>query len=240
MFQPARHSKLEKADILEMTVKHLESLQRQQSAMTVASDPSVMNKYRAGFSECATEVDKFLGRGDAPQLDAHLKRRLLSHLTSCLNNVTALDNLITDAPPTTPSLQAASTPAQTRMLRVQIPASATINGQHVMHLVPTCLPSGDIAFVIPKTMARSPLPAPAQLSPPLPPPPVEETAIPPPPFGSESAQSLAARTAVVAPLSVALDLSISSVVPLKQEDKLVMECVVDVDPMDQEDVWRPW
>jgi Hairy Orange len=235
---------LEKADILEMTVKHLESLHRQQSAMTVVADPSVMNKYRAGFSECATEVDKFLGRGDAPQLDAHLKRRLLSHLTSCLNNVTALDNLITDAPPTTPTLSASvAAPAQTRTLRVQIPASATINGQHVMHLVPTCLPSGDIAFVIPKSVARSPpQPAPAQLSPPLPPPPVEVAALPPPPFGSESAQSLAARTAVVAPLSVALDLSISSLVPLKQEDKSAIECVVDVDPMDldQEDVWRPW
>jgi hairy and enhancer of split, invertebrate len=231
-----------------MTVKHLESLHRQQSAMTVVADPSVMNKYRAGFSECATEVDKFLGRGDAPQLDAHLKRRLLSHLTSCLNNVTALDNLITDAPPS-PTQTAA--PAQTRTLRVQIPASAmqlpaAINGQHVMHLVPTCLPSGDIAFVIPKAVPRSPPaapPPPPQLSPPLPPPsPVEVTSpalLPPPPFGSESAQSLAARTAVVATLSVALDLSISSVVPLKQEEKMVVECV-DVDPMDQEDVWRPW
>lgn len=47
-FQNTKHSKLEKADILELTVRHL---QRQK---VLSSD--VRDKYRAGFQECAREV----------------------------------------------------------------------------------------------------------------------------------------------------------------------------------------
>lgn len=46
--QNTKHSKLEKADILELTVRHL---QRQK---VLSSD--VRDKYRAGFQECAREV----------------------------------------------------------------------------------------------------------------------------------------------------------------------------------------
>lgn len=56
--QPARHSKLEKADILEMTVKHLQAVQRQQLALAVAHDPAVLTKFRSGFAECAQEVTR--------------------------------------------------------------------------------------------------------------------------------------------------------------------------------------
>jgi hairy-and-enhancer-of-split protein len=104
LLQPARHSKLEKADILEMTVKHLESLQRQQMAMAVAADPAVLNKYRAGFSECASEVGRFLGRGDTPQLDPHVKRRLIAHLANCLNNVSVQVSVISLSLSLSPSL----------------------------------------------------------------------------------------------------------------------------------------
>ncbi|KFB53285.1 AGAP006699-PA-like protein [Anopheles sinensis] len=76
---PARRSKLEKADILEMTVKHLENLQRQQSAMSQATDPSVMNKFKAGFNECAQEVGRF------PEIEPVVKRRLMQHLSNCIN-----------------------------------------------------------------------------------------------------------------------------------------------------------
>lgn len=75
---PARHSKLEKADILEMTVKHVESLQRSQAALTVAADPSVVNKFKAGWGECVGEVGRF------PGLDAQVKKRLVEHLSSCM------------------------------------------------------------------------------------------------------------------------------------------------------------
>ncbi|KAM6442446.1 transcription factor HES-1 isoform 2-T2 [Liasis olivaceus] len=56
----SRHSKLEKADILEMTVKHLRSLQRAQMTAALNTDPTVLCKYRAGFNECMNEVTRFL------------------------------------------------------------------------------------------------------------------------------------------------------------------------------------
>lgn len=59
IFQPARHSKLEKADILEMTVKHLQSVQRQQLAAAVSTDPTVVTRFRNGFDECAAEVSRY-------------------------------------------------------------------------------------------------------------------------------------------------------------------------------------
>lgn len=69
--QPARHSKLEKADILEMTVKHLEGLRSE----SVGSP----DRFRAGYRHCVSEVSKYQG------LEAGLKRRLVRHLEACVN-----------------------------------------------------------------------------------------------------------------------------------------------------------
>lgn len=57
--QNTKHSKLEKADILELTVRHL---QRQKTL-----NSTVVDKYRAGFQECAREVSSVgLACGVAP------------------------------------------------------------------------------------------------------------------------------------------------------------------------------
>ncbi|OQV22528.1 hypothetical protein BV898_03702 [Hypsibius exemplaris] len=51
--RPVRvNSKLEKADILEMTVKHLQTMQPQQMAQAVSHDPTVLSKFKSGFTEC--------------------------------------------------------------------------------------------------------------------------------------------------------------------------------------------
>merc|ERR1712203_1196435 len=49
-------SKLEKADVLELTVKHLRKLKRQQM---LAVTPE-LDRYRAGYTTCATEVSRCL------------------------------------------------------------------------------------------------------------------------------------------------------------------------------------
>ncbi|KAF6730726.1 Transcription factor HES-1-A [Oryzias melastigma] len=84
-----RHSKLEKADILEMTVKHLRSLQRLHMTAAVHSDPSVLSKYRAGFSECVGEVTRFLSSCEG--VDSETRTRLLSHLASCVSQINAVN-----------------------------------------------------------------------------------------------------------------------------------------------------
>nr|CAD7605758.1 unnamed protein product [Timema genevievae] len=183
---PARHSKLEKADILEMTVKHLENLQRQQVAMSAATDPGVLNKFRAGFSECAGEVGRF------PGLDSPVRRRLLQHLANCLNGAAP------SAPPTTTSHEMATTPPGSQhTVQVHILPSPGSEGHHLptaiatssngiflsttetgggLQLVPTRLPNGDIALVLPasggagttqilrQTISSSPVSSPAPSS----------------------------------------------------------------------------
>lgn len=79
----ARHSKMEKADILEMAVKHLRQIQRQHYTGNGA-DPTLSDKYRLGFNECAQEVSRYLGASDDD--DAELRARLLNHLANCISS----------------------------------------------------------------------------------------------------------------------------------------------------------
>ncbi|EDO45031.1 predicted protein [Nematostella vectensis] len=75
------YSKLEKADILEMTVKYLRAMKTtQQLTGIVPSDPSSVAQYRAGFNECALEVTRYFMAND--NVDLQMKTRILSHLAS--------------------------------------------------------------------------------------------------------------------------------------------------------------
>ncbi|KAH1017775.1 hypothetical protein HUJ05_008372, partial [Dendroctonus ponderosae] len=135
---PARHSKLEKADILEMTVNYLRTLQRQKQTMSTVADPASVGKFRAGFTECATEVDRF------PNMDPVVKRKLLQYLASYLNQ--------TCKSPDAPQVQVHILPNPQRSPEQQVPQPGIIlsNGSGSgVQLVPTRLPNGDIALVLP-------------------------------------------------------------------------------------------
>lgn len=95
--QPARHSKLEKADILELTVKHLQTLQRQQLAAAIAADPAVLQRFKAGFGDCAVEVRRYLSR--LATVPAGIRYRLGNHLNSCISGI---ERLNPDYPPLVP------------------------------------------------------------------------------------------------------------------------------------------
>ncbi|OWF56768.1 transcription factor HES-1-like [Mizuhopecten yessoensis] len=83
----SHYSKLEKADILEMTVKHLRALQRRQITSAVAADPTVAAKYNIGFSECASEVMRYLG--SAQGINEDVRNRVVNHLGGCVQTVNA-------------------------------------------------------------------------------------------------------------------------------------------------------
>merc|ERR1712127_298117 len=69
-------SKLEKADVLELTVKHLRKLKRQQM---LAVNPGLeLDRYRDGYTTCATEVSRCLT--SAPTVDSAVSGRLMTHL----------------------------------------------------------------------------------------------------------------------------------------------------------------
>ncbi|CAH0715335.1 unnamed protein product, partial [Brenthis ino] len=95
---PARHSKLEKADILELTVKHLQTLQRQQLAAAIAADPAVLHRFKAGFGDCAVEVRKYLSR--LANVPTGLRYRLGNHLNTCISGFERLHPA--DYPPLIP------------------------------------------------------------------------------------------------------------------------------------------
>ncbi|XP_038078162.1 protein deadpan-like [Patiria miniata] len=77
----SRHSKLEKADILEMTVKYLRNMQRQQMSAAMNGDPNLLNRYRLGYSECISEVSRFLT--GSSESNVEVQTNLIGHLANC-------------------------------------------------------------------------------------------------------------------------------------------------------------
>lgn len=112
----SRHSKLEKADILEMTVKHLRNLQRVQMS-ALSADATVLSKYRAGFNECMNEVTRFLSTSDG--VNSEVRSRLLSHLSGCMGQMMSVNYPPQAAPP-----QA----HLTQPLHVQLPSTLPVGG----------------------------------------------------------------------------------------------------------------
>ncbi|BFZ23334.1 hypothetical protein BsWGS_26373 [Bradybaena similaris] len=107
----SQFNKLEKADILELTVKHLRNLQEQQQQQLsqVHSNASLTGKYQAGFMECANEVIRYLGQSQGFTDD--LKSRVVHHLASCIqlsNKIafakTGQSNTSVTSPPVLPSV----------------------------------------------------------------------------------------------------------------------------------------
>ncbi|CAB0012459.1 unnamed protein product [Nesidiocoris tenuis] len=131
---PARHSKLEKADILEMTVKHLQDIQREQMRSAVAADPTVITKFHTGFSECASEVSQYVSRLEG--VDDGVKRRLMGHLNGCVSGL----NQVLPLASNNPTSEDVNNNNNTQRL---------LGG---MQLVPSRLPTGELAILIPNTV----------------------------------------------------------------------------------------
>lgn len=87
-------SKLEKADILELTVRHLHSLKRR-GQLVLKPEMSYAERFRAGFTQCATEVSQFIANAtlaaNAMQrqgpVDPQAGARLLQHLSGCIRRL---------------------------------------------------------------------------------------------------------------------------------------------------------
>uniref|UniRef100_A0A336MB90 CSON013608 protein n=1 Tax=Culicoides sonorensis TaxID=179676 RepID=A0A336MB90_CULSO len=147
----AQHSKLEKADILEMTVKHLQQIQRKQLILAVSLDRSVLEKFRTGFAECAAEVKNFIGQ--MSDLDPAIRQRLSNHLehsvakvhtTTPVNLGNTFENVVGNS--WNGNFAQMNEPTSTSLLD-----DLNNNQRLQMDLVPTRLPSGEIAFVMPNS-----------------------------------------------------------------------------------------
>ncbi|KAM3965402.1 bHLH transcriptional repressor hairy [Aphomia sociella] len=131
---PARHSKLEKADILEMTVKHLEGLRSEG-----AGSP---DRFRAGYKHCVSEVAKF------PGLETGLRKRLVKHLETYVN-AAGVRSVRATTPPSDSEDVNTTSPHSTIFISAG-PGSG-------VRVVPTRLANGDIALVLPAGVSASTL-----------------------------------------------------------------------------------
>lgn len=69
-----------------MTVKYLQTMQRNQiNAANVQNDPTVLYKFKAGFSDCTNEVNRYINQIDG--VDATVKQRLMGHLNNCVTGI---------------------------------------------------------------------------------------------------------------------------------------------------------
>lgn len=118
-------SKLEKADILELTVRHLHKLRRQQR---LAHANPVINedRFRAGFTHAANEVSRILA--SIPGVDITLGTKLMTHLGMSLNTLdknrplsiqTAQQNGIFTTPPLSPTSSLSSGYSSSREVVMQ-------------------------------------------------------------------------------------------------------------------------
>ncbi|XP_049875777.1 enhancer of split mbeta protein-like [Pectinophora gossypiella] len=97
-------AKLEKADILELTVRHLHKLRRQRR---LSLNPTVdADRFRAGFTHAANEVSRCLA--SIPGVDVRLGTQLMTHLGHRLNDMQRAA-AGADTPPASPPSPALST-----------------------------------------------------------------------------------------------------------------------------------
>uniref|UniRef100_A0A8C7Y2V1 Hes-related family bHLH transcription factor with YRPW motif 2 n=1 Tax=Oryzias sinensis TaxID=183150 RepID=A0A8C7Y2V1_9TELE len=81
-------AKLEKAEILQMTVDHLKMLQAEKG--NLEGPALALDFLSLGFRECVTEVSRFLSSMEGLDSSSPLHSRLLSHLSSCSSQRDAL------------------------------------------------------------------------------------------------------------------------------------------------------
>lgn len=150
--QPARHTKLEKADILEMTVQHLQRIQRQQLVMAVSSDPTVVHKFKSGFADCAEEVNRYISKMEG--LDIPVKQRLMSHLNNCVTGLETLNPFnFNNGFSSTVSSQI---PSSIHHQPTSIPLQQDVNNNGRIQMggvqfIPSRLPTGELALVMPNS-----------------------------------------------------------------------------------------
>jgi hypothetical protein len=110
-------------------------------------------KFRAGFSECAREAREILNHFE--DVDPAVCQRLSNHLASCLDSLenrhdvtsTCSNRQAADSTQNTMAEEARLTSSSSPSLLIQTPTGLT--------LLPTKLPNGDLAFVIPADIKNS-------------------------------------------------------------------------------------
>lgn len=140
-----------------MTVKHLQTVQRQQLSTAVATDPAVLTKFRSGFSECATEVSRYVSHLE--NVEPVVKQRLVSHLNNCVSHLQQVAPFYSHYVPYMPERLYPEVKVgfpndfqngdenNNGSARIQIPSG--------VQLIPSRLPTGELALLVPQSAGIS-------------------------------------------------------------------------------------
>jgi len=116
-------SKLEKADILELTVTHLHKLRRQH-ALTLTPETSYADRFRAGFTQCAAEVSTYLATvPSAGSVDPSSTAKLLQHLGTCIRTLDTKSSSPTPSPHHSSESQYTPPSSPTNQVHQRVPVS---------------------------------------------------------------------------------------------------------------------
>ncbi|KAG0411418.1 hypothetical protein HPB47_011455 [Ixodes persulcatus] len=236
-----RHARLEKADILEMTVNHLQALHRQRRTARLLDDSEVRHKFRAGYEECILETRRFLcSLADRHLLTSggadpvSLRDRVLAHLQARAREIedpdgalaSLLDDVVPQSPePSSPSSSDDATCVERskspdRAAAAQTTALPTVAGVRVR---PKRLRNGDLILVLPRDLMTGAGVAELSFS--------DEDPCPSPGDKDRGGTPRSPTHDDVSSTSSSLSASTTSEVSRRAED--LVEGV-------QEEVWRPW
>lgn len=98
-------TKLEKADVLELTVKYLRKLKKE-NALGLTPQATYAGKFKSGYAHCAQEVTNFITQ--SPGVDNQVSTKLLSHLSTCVQALEVIPPSVLNSTPTTTSTAAAA------------------------------------------------------------------------------------------------------------------------------------
>lgn len=133
-------------------MKHLQSIQRQHLSAAVASDPTVIHKFKTGFNECAAEVSRYIGSLEG--IEGGVKKRLIEHLSGCITTPAQPFSLppLPSAFANPPELQIGNVDDLNNNLD-----GARFQGVPGLQLIPSRLPSGELALLLPNASSLSSL-----------------------------------------------------------------------------------
>lgn len=85
LLKPLRYARLEKADILEMVVKHLKEIKKRRQAMVEAMEPILFRSFKLGFLDCAKISIEFI---DGVQSAEDKKQQIIDHISKeCMKTI---------------------------------------------------------------------------------------------------------------------------------------------------------
>lgn len=119
-------AKLEKADILELTVRHLHTL-RAARRLTLTPESSYADRFREGFTQCAQEVSTFLSTPVAASVHPAAGAQLMRHLGGCLRRLEGPASQANQSQGTTKNIGSTSVPVAVNVPQVYTPPQSPMS-----------------------------------------------------------------------------------------------------------------